>query len=83
MGAAYPAGFGSLKAITKCFWSRKVGHINGLFVLEVESGGCIFTCRKNQTNGRKTSTVYSLLKVLHMAVLKHKTFNFFPSILVK
>ena len=48
--------------MTKCFWSRKVGHINGLFVLEVESGGCIFTCRKNQTNGRKTSTVYLLLK---------------------
>ena len=61
-GVAYPAGFGSLKTITKCFWSRKVGHINGLFVLEVESGGCIFTCRKNQTNGTKTSTVYSLLK---------------------
>ena len=33
-------------------------------MLEVESGGCIFSyrCRKNQTNGRKTSTVYSLLK---------------------
>ena len=61
-GVAYPADSGSLKAITKCFWSRKVGHINGLFVLEVESGGCIFTCRKNQTNGRKTSTAYSLLK---------------------
>ena len=63
-GVAYPAGFGSLKAITKCFWSRKVGHINGLFVLEVESGGCIFRCRKNQTNERKTSTLYSLLKTV-------------------
>ena len=35
---AYPAGFGSLKAVTNCFWRRKVGHINGLFVLQNESG---------------------------------------------
>ena len=40
-GCAYPAGFGSLKAVTNCFWPRKVGHINGLFVLENESGGYI------------------------------------------
>ena len=72
LGVAYPAGFGSLKAITKCFWSRKVGHINGLFVLEVESGGCIFTCRKDQTNGRKTSTVYSLLKASHPAMAMNR-----------
>ena len=33
-------------------------------MLEVESGGCIFRCRKNQTNERKTSTLYSLLKTV-------------------
>ena len=36
-GCAYPAGFGSLKAVTNCFWSRKVGHINGLFALEMKA----------------------------------------------
>ena len=45
-GRAYPAGFGSLKAATNCFWPKKVGHINGLFVLENESGGYILRCRK-------------------------------------
>ena len=54
---------------TSKFSTIRVSPIMSLFnqfstrsVLEVESGGCIFTCRKNQTNGRKTSTVYSLLK---------------------
>ena len=49
---AYPAGFRLSKAVTNCFWPRKVGHINGLFVLEDESSGCILRCRKIKTNGR-------------------------------
>ena len=27
-GGAYPAGFGSLKAVMNCFWPRKVGHMH-------------------------------------------------------
>ena len=61
-GCAYPAGFGSLKALTNCFWPRKVGHINGLFVLKNESGGYILRRRKNQTNGRMASRVSRSLK---------------------
>ena len=51
-GGAQPAGFGSLKTVTNCFWPRKVGDFNGLFVLEDTSSGCNLRCRKNQTNGR-------------------------------
>ena len=62
MGDTFPAGFGSLKVVTNCFWPRMVGHINGLFVLEDESGGCILRCRKNQTNGRMACWVSRSLK---------------------
>ena len=51
-----------------CFCPRKVGHINGLFVLEDESGGCIFRCRKNQTNGRMACRVSRSLKQPAMAI---------------
>ena len=30
------------RAVANCFWPRKVGHINGLFVLEDETGGYTF-----------------------------------------
>ena len=67
-GSAYPAGFGSLKAVTNCFWPRKVGHINGLFVLEDESGGWQhFETSKKSNKWKNGMPSITLLKVLPMA----------------
>ena len=58
----YPAGFGSFKAVTNCFWPKKVRHINGLFELENESGWLHFEMSKKSNKWKNGKQSISRLK---------------------